>query len=194
LHIPPLSVIGLALLPAENISEHGVTRTHISDIEPDCWKSNIMAPLVRSASRFLFPCTVEYSLLCAVILGVMWLNACSDDKTNHNNPQTPDSPAGRVSGVNIIYSRSVSQFSVDCTSAHKGLFGGILMLVLSIVSLIMFFELVKRPELVEVAVLQVSLPERTSKYRLSYRFFDQNPVFQFLFCPKPTKCLPISSC
>jgi len=148
-----------------------------------------MAPLVRSASRFLFPCTVEYSLLCAVILGVMWKTACSDDKNNPASPQTLDSPTGRVSGVNIIYARSVSQFSVDCTSAHKGLFGGILMLVLSIVSLIMFFELVKRPDLVEVAVLQVSLPDRTGKCRLSYRVFDQNSVFQFLFCPMPTLCL-----
>lgn len=145
--------------PAGNISEHGISRTYIPDIGADCWKSNIMAPLVRSASRFLFPCTVEYSLLCAVILGVMWINACSDDKTNPSSPQTLDSPTGRVSGVNIIYSRSVSQFSVDCTSAHKGLFGGILMLVLSIVSLIMFYELVKRPDLVEVAVLQVNIWE-----------------------------------
>jgi hypothetical protein len=188
LHIPTVNVTGLALFPAENISEHGISRTHISDIEPGCWNSNIMAPLVRSASRFLFPCTVEYSLLCAVILGVMWINACSDDKTNQSSPQTPDSPAGRVSGVNIIYSRSVSQFSVDCTSAHKGLFGGILMLVLSIVSLIMFYELVKRPELVEVAVLQVSLPDGTGKCRRSYRFLDQNSVFQFPFCPKPPIC------
>jgi large subunit ribosomal protein L18 len=158
------------------------------DIEPECWKSNIMAPLVRSASRFLFPCTVEYSLLCAVILGVMWMNACSDDKTNQNSPQTPDCPAERVSGVNIIYSRSIGQFSVDCTSAHKGLFGGILMLVLSIVSLIMFYELVKRPELVEVAVLQVSLPDRTGKCRLSYRVFDQISVFQSLFYSTPILC------
>lgn len=122
-----------------------------------------MAPLVRSASRFLFPCTVEYSLLCAVILGVMWMNACSDSKTQHQQQQqqqcdhlSPDSIPGRVSGVNIIYTRSVSHFSVDCTSAHKGLFAGILMLVLSIVSLIMFFELVQRPQFVDEAVLQVS--------------------------------------
>jgi large subunit ribosomal protein L18 len=115
-----------------------------------------MAPLVRSASRFLFPCTVEYSLLCAVILGVMWMNACSNSKSQHSDPTTPDGPPGRVSGVNIIYTRSASQFSVDCTSAHKGLFAGILMLVLSIVSLIMFFELAKRPQYVDEAVLQVS--------------------------------------
>jgi large subunit ribosomal protein L18 len=141
--------------PATNVSEHGISRTYIPDIEPDCWKSNIMAPLVRSASHFLFPCTVEYSLLCAVILGVMWMNACSN-KSQQTDPTTPDTPPGRVSGVNIIYTRSISHFSVDCTSAHKGLFAGILVLVLSIVSLIMFFELVQRPQYVDEAVFQVS--------------------------------------
>ncbi|XP_021925161.1 uncharacterized protein LOC110832451 [Zootermopsis nevadensis] len=145
--------------PVSNVSDHGISRTYIPDIEPECWKSNIMAPLVRSASRFLFPCTVEYSLLCAVILGVMWINACSENKNQHSDPTTPDSPTGRVSGVNIIYTRSVSQFSVDCTSAHKGLFAGILMLVLSIVSLIMFYELVQRPQYVDEAVLQVNVWE-----------------------------------
>ncbi|PNF22295.1 hypothetical protein B7P43_G02931, partial [Cryptotermes secundus] len=153
---------------AINVSGHGISRTYIPNIEPDCWKSNIMAPLVRSASRFLFPCTVEYSLLCAVILGVMWMNACSDTKTQQQQQQqqqqhcdqlSPDSIPGRVSGVNIIYTRSVSHFSVDCTSAHKGLFAGILMLVLSIVSLIMFFELVQRPQFVDEAVLQVNVWE-----------------------------------
>jgi hypothetical protein len=125
-----------------------------------------MAPLVRSASRFLFPCTVEYSLLCAVILGVMWMNACSESKTQQQQQcdhLSPDSIPGRVSGVNIIYSRSVSQFSVDCTSAHKGLFAGILMLVLSIVSLILFFELVQRSQYVDEAVLQVSPSELQRK-------------------------------
>jgi large subunit ribosomal protein L18 len=126
-----------------------------------------MAPLVRSASRFLFPCTVEYSLLCAVILGVMWMNACSDSRAQQSDHMTTDYMTGRVSGVNIIYSRSVSQFSVDCTSAHKGLFAGILVLVLSIVSLIMFFELVQRPRYVDEAVLQVSSSHSPHKYQYS---------------------------
>jgi hypothetical protein len=94
----------------------------------------------------------------------MWMNACSENKIQQQQQQqcdhlSPDSINGRVSGVNIIYSRSVSQFSVDCTSAHRGLFAGILMLVLSIVSLIMFFELVQRPQYVDEAVFQVSPAE-----------------------------------
>lgn len=57
------------------------------------------------------------------------------------------------------------------------------MLVLSIVSLIMFFELVKRPELVDVAVLQVSPSDRTGKCRLSYRLSNPNYECKLLFCP-----------
>lgn len=37
-----------------------------------CRRSNIMGALVQNASPFLFPCTIEYSLICAVILYEMW--------------------------------------------------------------------------------------------------------------------------
>ncbi|KAJ9596311.1 hypothetical protein L9F63_012644, partial [Diploptera punctata] len=134
--------------------------THTPDIHPDCWNTYIMEPLARNASEFLFPCTVEYSLLCAVILGVMWMNACSDpSKPKHKDSTASVNYEGRQSGVNIIYSRSVSQYSVDCASAHKGLFAGIIVLVLSIVCLIMFFELIKFPEYVSIAVFQVNVWE-----------------------------------
>lgn len=33
-----------------------------------------MGSLVQDASPFLFPCTIEYSLICAAILYVMWKN------------------------------------------------------------------------------------------------------------------------
>lgn len=33
-----------------------------------------MGSLVQDASPFLFPCTIEYSLICAVILYEMWKN------------------------------------------------------------------------------------------------------------------------
>ena len=39
-----------------------------------CARSDIMGNLVDSASPFLFPCTIEYSLICAATLYVMWKN------------------------------------------------------------------------------------------------------------------------
>lgn len=38
----------------------------------DCLQSNIMEPILIKSEPYLAPCTVEYSLLCAVILGLMW--------------------------------------------------------------------------------------------------------------------------
>jgi hypothetical protein len=40
----------------------------------ECRRSNIIGNLVQDASPFLFPCTIEYSLICAAILYVMWRN------------------------------------------------------------------------------------------------------------------------
>lgn len=45
---------------------------------PDCYSSNIMKPLLRNANPYLSPCSVEYSLLCTVILAIMWKNICSN--------------------------------------------------------------------------------------------------------------------
>lgn len=44
--------------------------------ETPCRRSNIMGALLQNASPFLFPCTIEYSLICAVILFEMWKEAC----------------------------------------------------------------------------------------------------------------------
>jgi len=38
----------------------------------ECRRSDIMGSLVQNASPFLFPCTIEYSLICAASLYVMW--------------------------------------------------------------------------------------------------------------------------
>jgi hypothetical protein len=38
----------------------------------DCGRANIIGSLVDSASPFLFPCTIEYSLICAAVCYVMW--------------------------------------------------------------------------------------------------------------------------
>lgn len=45
-----------------------------------------MGSLVQDASPFLFPCTIEYSLICAAILYVMWKNI---SKAGFTQPTTP---------------------------------------------------------------------------------------------------------
>lgn len=40
----------------------------------ECRRTNVIGELVTDASQFLFPCTIEYSLICAAILYIMWKN------------------------------------------------------------------------------------------------------------------------
>lgn len=49
-----------------------------------------------------------------------------------------------------------SRFSVDCSKAHKGLFSGILVIILTIMSLILYSELENHEAYIYIGVLLVS--------------------------------------
>lgn len=102
------------------------------EIIVECRRTNIMGRLVQNASPFLFPCTIEYSLICAVILYEMWKKIkCTD----HAKRQQQESLMGHHEH------KDVHQLSVDCSRAHRGMFAGVLIVVMTIISLIMFFVL-----------------------------------------------------
>ncbi|KAJ8664984.1 hypothetical protein QAD02_006646 [Eretmocerus hayati] len=127
-----LAKIGLMHLIATNICEWlqalvEETRYEIVQLERSLEEEqrDIHRKLLRDASPFLFPCTIEFSLICAVLLFEMW-------KSVHEpRRRSPDSLA----------TRSRHQLSIDCASAHRGLFGGILVIACTVLSLIMFFVL-----------------------------------------------------
>ena len=124
----------------------------------ECRRTNIMGSLVQDASPFLFPCTIEYSLICAAILYVMWKNICRTSTTQGAG----GSRVGRPGlPPQTTYKRHPHHYSVDCARAHKGLFVGILVLVLTIISLILFFVLISRPEFRNLAVMEVNICELT---------------------------------
>lgn len=115
----------------------------------ECRRTNIIGSLVQDASPFLFPCTIEYSLICAAILYVMWRNISKLPASNNTLKLKPE----------FNYKRSPHHYSVDCARAQKGLFVGILLLVLTIISLILFFVLISRIEFVGLAVIEVNICE-----------------------------------
>ena len=45
-----------------------------------CQRHNnyIMSRLLADSGAFLFPCTIEYSLICAAILFIMWKNIAEE--------------------------------------------------------------------------------------------------------------------
>lgn len=129
-------------------SVHGIAkRASGTQIVVECRRTNIMGSLVQNASPFLFPCTIEYSLICAVILFEMWRQAIN---TNTSKPRNR-----KISSAE----KNAHHFSVDCSRAHNGMFAGILIIVLSIISLIMFYVLSKVPAYRALATLEVTVSE-----------------------------------
>lgn len=107
-----------------------------------------MGTLVQNSSPFLFPCTIEYSLICAVIVYEMWkkIKSIPDIERHRKNSVKKDT-------------RVAHHFTVDCARAHKGMFAGILVVVLTIICLIMYFVLHDEPNYENLAILEVTISE-----------------------------------
>lgn len=56
---------------------------------------------------------------------------------------------------NVLQPVSAHQFSVDCSRAHRGMFGGIMVIVLTIICLIMYFVLHDEPDYKKTAIAEV---------------------------------------
>jgi type IV secretory pathway TraG/TraD family ATPase VirD4 len=115
----------------------------------DCQRTNIMGSLVQNSSPFLFPCTIEYSLICAVILFEMWKKVKS----------IPEINKARRSSMKHHQHKNAYHFSIDCSKAQRGMFAGIVVIVLTIISLIMYFVLHKNDEYVLLAIKEVTYYE-----------------------------------
>ncbi|CAK9826085.1 Proton channel OtopLc [Anthophora retusa] len=102
----------------------------------------ILKSLLRDASPFLFPCTIEFSLICAVILFEMWKRV-----------------GEKIDAKSESSTRSSYHLSIDCSSSHRGLFGGILVVAATILSLIMFFVL--KEAKMKIAIVQVTALDAT---------------------------------
>lgn len=128
-----------------------VTNKTIADGLPSggCSRVNIMGALVQEVSPFLFPCTIEYSLICAVILYEMWKTVKS----------IPDIDKTRKHSLKPTVQKPAHHFSVDCSQSHKGLFFGILIIVMTIISMIMYFVFYTQPGYQLLATKEVTLWE-----------------------------------
>jgi hypothetical protein len=68
-HASTLLISGDSLLPSQRL------HFEFQDLISLCHrKNNIMSQLLSDSGPFLFPCTIEYSLICAAVLYMMWKN------------------------------------------------------------------------------------------------------------------------
>ncbi|CAH0717241.1 unnamed protein product, partial [Brenthis ino] len=116
-----------------------------------CNVSDMITPLIRTMNPYLRPCGVEYSLLCSIIIVVIWNDICTVPGSKSLKIFDEKQCCGRM--------KSNNHFSVDCGSAHKGLFMGIAVLAGTIVSLMLFNGLFQKGKHVELALLQINIWE-----------------------------------
>ncbi|XP_015922483.1 proton channel OtopLc [Parasteatoda tepidariorum] len=126
-------------------------REDIASVILECRRSNIMGELVQEASHFLFPCTIQYSLICSAILYIMWKNIGKQQKSTKSN---------MTASHHSSYSALQRQYNqVYCTKSNKGLFSGILVLVLSIISIILFFVFINKSDYKMFAIMEAKVTE-----------------------------------
>ena len=61
----------------------------------------------------------------------------------------------------FVIQSSRHHYTVDCGKANKGLFAGILVLVITIISLVLFFALINHPKFKVLAITEVSVARFT---------------------------------
>uniref|UniRef100_A0A6E8W6T5 Otopetrin n=1 Tax=Anopheles coluzzii TaxID=1518534 RepID=A0A6E8W6T5_ANOCL len=117
-----------------------------------CRSTHIMSTLVHNAAPFLFPCTIEYSLICALTLYELWRAL---NRTLTAAAAGPRKPSTSAPDRRTVTGRPANRLSIDCSSAQRGLFGGIVTLVLTLIVLIMYFVLRREQHLRHAATLEI---------------------------------------
>ncbi|XP_048777253.2 proton channel OtopLc-like [Ostrea edulis] len=112
-----------------------LTRHHLG-----CHMNSLMTDVVETSSSYLYPCTIEYSLICAGILYVMWRNIGKRGQVSEEVTSDEDSKA------------KSHRMTVDCSRSSRGLFLGIFVLVGTVITMITFFVLIRSNNYFNTAV------------------------------------------
>ncbi|XP_065335323.1 proton channel OtopLc-like isoform X2 [Cloeon dipterum] len=109
-----------------------------SFLHDHCRGARTLSDNFENFSPYLYPFTIEYSILVVGVLFIMWQNigrCCGHSMTGR-----PCWPTCRQlpSGYDADFTSNVV-LHADCHSANKGLFAGLIVLVGSAVSIILFF-------------------------------------------------------
>ncbi|GLV35744.1 Otopetrin-like c [Carabus blaptoides fortunei] len=122
-----------------------------------CLDDARMNIIYQNISPYLYPFTVEYSILVVGVLFIIWQNIGHCPAQNENTGTKRNCPTPGVDYENGFTSNLV--INVDCHSANTGLFGGILVIVCSVVSIILFFIAISNQKYIKLGVLVNTVTE-----------------------------------
>lgn len=115
-----------------------------------CGRVNIMGTIVQDSAPYLYPFIIEYSLIGAVVIYVMWKHIGRYAKNNEEDLE--HRLEVMLSRRAVAMAQRARSGRVDCVGASKGLFFGLLALVGSLICLILFFVLIVKPPFNRLAI------------------------------------------
>ncbi|CAG0913454.1 unnamed protein product [Notodromas monacha] len=129
------------------MSSGNVTLEEMMEKNLTCERVPIMGSIRNDAAPYLYPIVVEYSLIAAVVLFVMWLHI-------GRNPRyiSEDEITAPGMDTSFISTATTSTTKVDCVGASKGLFFGLLFLICSMIATILFFILIENEKFHQYAI------------------------------------------
>lgn len=119
----------------------------------------VMGRLQQSATPFLFPFVVEYTMICAATLYVMW-DQMGIDPIKKRYFDTLD--LARILPLahrRRRHHKVEEKISIDVTGVSRGCFLGLLFFVGTIISLVLFFVWISLPNYEKLALMQVYIAE-----------------------------------
>lgn len=115
-----------------------------------CGRVNIMGTIVQDSAPYLYPFIIEYSLIGAAVIYIMWRHI-----GRHPRYVVEEDLEHRLEVMlshRAVALARAQHGRVDCVGASKGLFFGLLLLVGSLICLILFFVLIQHRHLGLLAI------------------------------------------
>ncbi|XP_049280784.1 proton channel OtopLc-like isoform X4 [Anopheles funestus] len=138
-----------SLFPSAFIATSTAVSTNATAVS--CGRVNIMGTIVQDSAPYLYPFIIEYSLIGAAVIYVMWKHIGRYPKFT-NEEDLEHRLEVMLSRRAVVMAQQARTGRVDCVGASKGLFFGLLLLVGSLICLILFFVLVRHPQLSLLAI------------------------------------------
>ncbi|XP_076176096.1 proton channel otopetrin-like a isoform X2 [Ptiloglossa arizonensis] len=138
-----------------SFSRYGISAEALIDKDsvPNlCGRVNIMGTIVQDAEPYLFPFIIEYSLIGAAVIYVMWKHIGRHPRWPHQVEADLERRLEAMLSRRAVALAHAGHTRVDCVGASKGLFFGLLLLVGSLICLILFFVLIHHPDFGLVAI------------------------------------------
>ncbi|XP_022185933.1 proton channel OtopLc isoform X2 [Nilaparvata lugens] len=122
-----------------------------TNIDPEtCGRVNIMGNIVQDSAPYLFPFIIEYSLIGAAVIYVMWRHIGRNPR--YHGEEDLEQRLEVILSRRAVAMAHAHNGRMDCVGASKGLFFGLLLLVGSLICLILFFVLIHHPQLGLLAI------------------------------------------